>query len=522
MTYTDVLIIGSGLAALQLATHLDENLNVTILTKSNIKSSNSNLAQGGISAAVNTDDSPIHHASDTIKAGRYINHQDIVYEMTSQAPNIIQQLMKQGCSFDQIDQQLSLGQEGAHSHRRIVKAGGDQTGRMLVNTLISQLPDQINIIENAFVYELLHQNQKCYGVKYKDICEENHTIYSPHIVLATGGCGQLYPFTSNCKEATGDGVILAYLAGAIISDMEFIQFHPTLLYKNDKTQGLISEAVRGEGAVLVNQMGQNIMKAVHPLEHLAPRHIVAQTIYNHMKKGDRVYLDIQKIKNFADKFPSITDHCTKQGINLGSGLIPVAPGAHFMMGGVTTNIYGETNIEGLYAIGEVANNGFHGANRLASNSLLEGLVMGERLAQRINQSTSNIDFLIEKNSKSQDFKRIDLPPINGLRDQMMNRVGIVRNNNNLLKMIDWLDSLQVEKYLYADLSEHSKDDIQRIFLYNLAFLITKSALNRKESRGAHHRTDYPFEQDSLLSFHTILEFEERRKQYEYITTKKTN
>ncbi|GEL77405.1 L-aspartate oxidase [Tenuibacillus multivorans] len=521
MIDSDVIIIGSGLAALQLASKLKPELSVTVLTKHSIKTSNSNQAQGGIAAVIDANDHTDLHTEDTLKAGRYFNNPKVVQNMTNMAPSIIEELNQQGCAFD-LDENghIALGQEGAHSHRRIIHAGGDQTGRFVVDTLINQLSSNIQIVENAFVYEMLTTDNTCYGVKFKDFCEKNHILYGKHIVLATGGCGQIFRLTSNGEGMTGDGVMLAYLAGAEVSDLEFIQFHPTLLYVNNQSRGLISEAVRGEGATLVTESRKRIMEDVHPLNDLAPRHIVAQTIYQYLNRGQSVYLDIAMIDQFKQRFPTIAMLCERHGINLNDGLIPVAPGAHFMMGGITASIDGSTSVKGLYAIGEVTNTGFHGANRLASNSLLEGLVMGKLLAQKLNHDKSedeNLSIVSEKNATSSDS--MNLPSLDELRTSMMNYVGIVRDEKQLLSQLNWFYQLHVERYLNDDLGQFNRKEIERILTYNLSLLITKSALARKESRGAHHRADYAFEHEDYLSQHFTYQYnQERRANDEPITT----
>ena len=327
------------------------------------------------------------HFADTLEAGRFHNHEDTVREIVNEAPKLIGDLAKQGNIFDK-DQlgNLQLGLEGAHSEKRIVHSGGDATGKNVIEYLISKLPENSKVEENVFVYELIidHKQKRCIGAKAKTEDGTIRYFYGDYVILATGGCGQLYPYTSNAPTITGDGIAMAYLAGAEIADMEFIQFHPTLLYINGETKGLISEAVRGEGATLVTEDGTPIMEGVHPLKDLAPRHIVSQTIFDYIEKGHEVFLDIRSMNDFEKRFPSVTAICQNNGVNLSEGRIPVVPGSHFLMGGIKTDLMGRTSINGLFAIGEAACTGLHGANRLASNSLLEGLYQGKKLAQWIN------------------------------------------------------------------------------------------------------------------------------------------
>mgnify|MGYP001170172840 CR=1 FL=1 len=494
MEMGDVIIIGSGVAALQLATMLSHDKNVKILTKSHIKNANSYLAQGGIAAAIGDHDDTKKHFADTLQAGRFHNNEESVRDILNEAPALISDFYD---IFDK-DQQghLLLGQEGAHSVNRIVHSGGDATGKHIIDYLISKLTDNIEVEENMFAYELMidHKQQRCVGVKAKDQRGITRYFYGDCVILATGGCGQLYPITSNAPTVTGDGIAMAYLAGAEIADMEFIQFHPTLLFKDGEAKGLISEAVRGEGAILVTGDGVPIMEGIHPLKDLAPRHVVSQTIYNYIENGHEVYLDIRSIKNFGKRFPFITANCEKNGIDLSEGKIPVVPGSHFLMGGIKTDIIGRTSIHGLFAIGEVACTGLHGANRLASNSLLEGLYQGKKLSQWINANLKKhpIPNLPEP-CPSLSVNNVSLPDVRVLKEMMMKRVGIVRSKELLEEQKHWLDQFHLHDVTRLD--AYSIQDITRIFMYITASLITEAALCRTESRGGHFRSDYPFEDD---------------------------
>lgn len=454
MCLSDVIIIGSGVAALQLARNLRSEINVRIITKSHVRNGNSYLAQGGVAAALGEKDSPYQHYVDTIKAGRYHNDQDAVFKMTSEAPELIQNLFASGCSFDMNERsELLLGMEGAHSEKRIVHGGGDATGSRIIDFLLSQLKENVSITEDVFVYELLidKHSKRCIGVKGKDKQGNIEYFYADRIVIATGGCGQLYSFTSNAETVTGDGLALAYRAGAELVDMEFVQFHPTLLFKDGKTRGLISEAVRGEGAKLVTKDGFPLMDDVHPLKDLAPRHIVSQTIYNYLKKGEQIFLDIRMISNFEKRFPTITSLCKRNGVSIKDGLLPVAPGSHFLMGGIKTDLYGRTTVDGLYAIGEAACTGIHGANRLASNSLLEGLVYGERLARHLNseKSAKTNSQLIPREFKSNLTTDLSLPHIQEMQARMMDNTGIVRTHETLSEQKRWLESFNIDNWYYA-------------------------------------------------------------------------
>ena len=280
---------------------------------------------------------------------------------------------------------VKLGLEGAHSEKRIVHGGGDSTGKTVIDFLKNHI-NHVTIMENTIVYDLMISQNRCIGVKGKGKDGNDVQILADHVVIATGGLGQIYSFTSSAETVAGDGIALAYRAGAELADMEFVQFHPTLLSAGGKGVGLVSEAVRGEGARLVTEDGTYFMEGVHPYKDLAPRHVVSQTIYNKLKEGHTVYLDISSLKDFESHFPTVSSICKENGIDIKTGMLPVVPGCHFLMGGIRTDLNGQTNIPGLYAIGEVACTGVHGANRLASNSLLEGLFFGNRLASFINQS----------------------------------------------------------------------------------------------------------------------------------------
>jgi L-aspartate oxidase len=498
MKQSDVIIVGSGIAALQLANKLTKDLNVMILTKMEMTKGNSYMAQGGVAAAVGQSDDPYFHYLDTLEAGSHHNDAEAVLEMTKEAPELIKGLWQSGCRFDEdVDGELMLGMEGAHSMKRIVHSGGDATGKHMIDFLLSTMEDNISVKQSVFVYELIFNEKKdrCIGVKGK-LADGSHEIYyAEHVVLATGGCGQLYSYTSNAETATGDGIALAYIAGAKLADMEFIQFHPTLLFVDGQTRGLVSEAVRGEGAILVTGDGKRIMEGVHPLRDLAPRHIVSQRIYDYLKEGIQIYLDISSIPNFADRFPTISELCSDQGVAIGKGLIPVVPGSHFLMGGISTDLKGRTSIPGLYAIGEVACTGIHGANRLASNSLLEGMFIGSRLAEWLNSNRGRDEAEIYDGAmKREKYAPLpDLPEINELKKMMMDRTGIVRSKDLLVAQKEWLDHLGIEEWLDASLDYLPAADINKLFMYITASLITRAALDRTESRGGHYREDFPFE-----------------------------
>ncbi|MGE5398502.1 MAG: L-aspartate oxidase, partial [Chitinophagales bacterium] len=378
---TDFLIIGSGIAGLFTALKASETGDVVVLTKKSMKDSNTGLAQGGIAAAVHEEDSPFLHLEDTLEAGAGLCDIEAVQVLVTEGPDRVRELMAIGARFDTVNGTVALTREAAHSRARILHAA-DATGEAIRQALVEsclQKPS-INIQENQFLIDLLTVGGECQGALIMDGNTGQKVVYLARAtVVATGGIGQLYKYTTNPDIATADGMAACFRAGCRLADMEFIQFHPTVLATSANQRFLISEAVRGEGALLFNHGGERFMPNYHPLGELAPRDIVARAIWNQMalSQSDYVYLDLTGLKNPAKRFPNIYKTCLEQGYDLFKDRIPVSPAAHYMMGGVQTNINGETGVYGLYACGEMACTGVHGANRLASNSLLEGLVFGQ-------------------------------------------------------------------------------------------------------------------------------------------------
>ncbi|WP_165763716.1 L-aspartate oxidase [Halalkalibacter urbisdiaboli] len=520
----DVLIIGSGIAGLMAAHLLADKKNVILITKSNVNRSNSSWAQGGIAAALGTDDDWRKHFADTLLAGLSHHVDEHVEILVKRAPSLIREMEKIGVPFDKSkDGTLSLGMEGAHSRRRIVHANGDQTGKAFTETLIHVLKDRVTFLEETTAIQLLKQEDKVVGV-----LTDKGVFQAPKTILATGGAGQLYERTSNVPEATGDGFALAYRAGATLADMEFVQFHPTILYREGYAHGLISEAVRGEGAVLVDEEGTPIM-ANQPLKDLAPRDIVSREIHRKYCEGKRVFLDCRSIPNFSKRFPGISRICEKASIDLKQLLLPVAPGAHFVSGGVWTNQRGQTTVDNLYAIGEVACTGVHGANRLASNSLLEGLVFAEAVAKDILHSKPTIDYMKFDKKVANHIKEHMLPSKKELQEKMTLLVGIERNAQTLKEMKQWLlPYIPIVKLSPSEKVSKEKVEVQNMLL--VAWLMTCAALTRTESRGGHFRSDYPvlddkkwlktyikssLEQDSFIEVHSRADIK-KEKRYESV------
>ncbi|TLS39258.1 L-aspartate oxidase [Pseudalkalibacillus caeni] len=490
--HTEVLIIGSGIAGLMVAELLSMDKNVTIFTKSKMENSNSALAQGGIASVTTEDDHWSNHFFDTIRAGDFHNVEAVTELLIREGTEMVQRLIDLGVPFDRhADGRLALCKEGAHSHNRILHSGGDATGRAIIETLIERVKQSAEIFENEMAVDLLVAEGKCFGAWSLDENRAEVITFADHIILATGGAGKLYSITSNDASITGDGIAMAYRAGAVLSDLEFMQFHPTMLAVNGRGFGLISEAVRGEGAILVDEAGTPIMKGIHAMEDLAPRDIVSRAIYERIRKNDDVYLDVSMISHFEERFPTITKTCRRNGVDPQQGILPVQPGAHFLMGGVQTNRNGQTSIEGLYAIGEVANTGVHGANRLASNSLLEGIVFANRTAATIKSSKwRSVPSRYEERFLSKKVPH--LPSVKEIQQTMDVHVGIVRSGPELSKAVDWFETYRSGNEYQGAITHET---VVRWNMMTAGWLMASSAMMRTESRGGHFREDYPVRND---------------------------
>lgn len=492
-----IIVVGSGIAGLIAAIRLSRGFRVTLVTKAEVAESNTRWAQGGIAAAIFPDDSVAEHAADTMRAGAGLCNPDAVEVLCAEGPDRIRDLIQLGVPFDERDGALARGLEAAHSRARVLHAQGDATGLSIETTLVQALRRaDVEVLEHTFACDLLLHRERVTGLRVTQESGEYRELEADAVILASGGAGQLYLHTTNPSGATGDGIAMALRAGAQLADVEFYQFHPTALAVADTF--LVSEAVRGEGAVLLDAKGRRFMQALHQDAELAPRDVVARGIAMQMaaQGGQPALLDATKLGSefLARRFPSIDAACRNRGLNWGSEPIPVTLAAHYWMGGVRTDLWGRTSIPGLFAVGEAACTGVHGANRLASNSLLESLVFAWRCA----------DFLFENSPSLSDaaaFGRIESSSISSsissespsqaallsdrkeLQRLMWNMVGIERNGHGLQDALRQLDSWHAEDSTISCLETRN--------LLELARATTRAALARRESRGAHYRDDHP-------------------------------
>ncbi|MGD8746840.1 MAG: L-aspartate oxidase [Balneolaceae bacterium] len=502
---SDFLIIGSGAAGLHAALHASRFGRVSLVTKSSLEASSSYWAQGGIAAVLNNHDSFQSHKKDTVEAGRGLCNTEAVDLLVREGAERVQELVDLGMPFDRTNGTLDLGLEGGHSNRRVLHANGAATGKALVEFLTKRVERQSNIeiIEHAFVYRLQVSEGRCKGISaylYRDDTLLN--IRSTVTILATGGYSGLYRRTTNPHTSTGDGLWLGYNAGARLKDLEFVQFHPTAFYAEDGSTFLISEAVRGEGARLYNERGERFMKA-YPREELAPRDVVSQEIFRQIKQQEQnyVYLDVRHLDvvNLTAHFPALFRKIKEQGIDVSSDGIPVAPAAHYCIGGIATDLDARTSVKGLYACGEVAATEVHGANRLASNSLLECLVFSKRAVENAVNTEMRPGAIEERQLNLEIDDRLEsefLALRRQVSDLLSRYVGIYRSEKGL----------QVALNKFRELAESFTEHTNEYFairtggLLKIAELITKAALERKESRGVHTRSDYPEAGSELRHF----------------------
>lgn len=503
----DTIIIGSGLAGLTAAFHASKNGSVAIITKSQLDISNSYYAQGGIAVVIDPNDTFESHIEDTLVAGRGLCERDAVEILVSEGQKCVQELIGLGMEFDKANGDFILGLEGGHSRRRILHAGGDATGRGLTCFMLKKVQEQNNItaFEYTTVVELLVEGGTCYGVQALDFTSGCNLIFkSKATIIATGGLSRIYDRSTNPHTATGDGIALAYHAGAKLSDIEFIQFHPTALYIPGEEAFLISEAVRGEGAWLLNPKGERFMQHIHPLAELAPRDVVAHAIYTQLQlhHSDFLYLSLKHLNpdKIKKRFSTIYHTLLKYNIDLTSDLLPISPASHYMVGGIHTDLHGETNIEGLFACGEVASTGVMGANRLASNSLLECLVFGKRAAEKAmkKENMAKEFSAINPIHVHQENENLFLETKNQIATLMSKKAGIVRSAEKLNEAILELEKIKLQ--LPEKINEYNLLKIKHIT--DICTLICKSALIRTESRGGHIREDFPKE-DPAFCAHLI-------------------
>lgn len=562
--YNECIVIGSGIAGLSTAIKLSNYTKVKVFTKSALSESNTWYAQGGVAAATKSSDSWKYHYNDTIKAGQGLCDSEAVKTLVKSAPEMIEDLIKDGINFDIADGEIGVTLEGGHSSPRVLHAGGDATGEEIERKLIiyAKQCKNIKFYPQHFVLDILVNDNKCFGVTVLNIEKRKIEIHPCcYVIISTGGVGQLYKLTTNPSVSTGDGIAIAYRAGAEIKDIEFIQFHPTVFKTNDGKLFLITEALRGEGAYLRDINGKRFMSGKHPLAELAPRDIVVKEMTMVMKEQqtDFVYLDATHLDwhMLVVRFPNIINKLKENGLNLKTDLIKVSPAAHYLNGGIKTDLNGQTNIEGVYACGETAATGAHGANRLASNSLIEGLVFSARIYKDIinkinNKSLTGItDFNNSKNLKyfiaqnKKDFIKIlnkivvntqsneDINSLKSSKDKdlnlnnsnntkfnhlstasledieklktefrrlMTNRVGILREEKRLKNVLSFVNKHLSNQNFYE---RKEKEPCEFLNMLYVARLIITAAIIRTESRGTHQRCDYPETDDINWKKHII-------------------
>ena len=525
--FVDVLIIGGGLAGLRAAIEIDRSLSVLVVTKDQLRQSNSIFAQGGIAGVIDPEDRFEDHVADTISAGGGLCDPAVVEMVVREAPQRIQELIDWGTKFDKDAGELALGREGGHSHHRIVHAQGDATGREVMRAVIdwtARLP-HVTTWENSFTLDLLTDDEGCRGAIVAGGPSGLAMVWARQTILCTGGAGQLYRETSNPEVATGDGLAIAWRAGAELRDMEFMQFHPTMLYIAGSARTLVTEAVRGEGAHLVDKNGQRFMGDYDPRLELAPRDIVSRAIVLQMEKTRHscVYLDMTHLEpaRVRSRFPGLGQACSKFGLDITTDRIPVRPGAHYFMGGVSIDHEGRTSLPNLWGAGEVTASGLHGANRLASNSLLEGMVYGAHVGRGASEAALAMpddlralsivspprtasemamaaddhsarppaDDATEDEATIQHTEALDLADIrNALKSLMWRSVGVRRERNGLLSAADTIEAW-CRYVLPRQFEGPSGWELQNML--TAARIMTRAALLREESRGVHQRIDFP-------------------------------
>jgi L-aspartate oxidase len=520
----DYVVVGSGVAGLRAAIELSDAGSVLVLAKSDLSESATSYAQGGIAVALSDEDEISLHEQDTIKAGDGLCRTEAVALLVEEGPKYITQLIEWGTEFDRAGTKLAFTREAAHSRSRILHAHGDSTGREISRALLARahtIP-HLHLRAHAFTTSLIVESGTVAGVRFIDELDGSlHEVRAGAVLLATGGLGRIYRETTNPDVATGDGMAIAYDAGAVLSDMEFMQFHPTALAVKGAPRFLLSEALRGEGGILRNVNLERFMKRYNEAQELAPRDIVARAIVSEMHRtgAGHVYLDMtNKAEEFLKRrFPRIYETCSSYGLDLAIDMAPVCPAAHYMMGGVKTDLWGRTSLPGLYAAGETADTGVHGANRLASNSLLEGLVFGARSGQAMmkgapvakrhavglpgspapkpgNAQNANAGV------KSAGSARPYPPAFERIRDVVWRQIGIMRDGKDLAAAVAQLQAIELPKCEKPGRAEFEVSN-----LHSLALLMARSALAREESRGSHYRSDFPYRDDEKFGAHSMVQ-----------------
>jgi L-aspartate oxidase len=507
--FADILIIGAGLAGLRAALAIPSSMEVLVVTKDEVQQSNSSYAQGGIAGVLDPEDRFENHVEDTLRAGAGLCDRPVVEAVVREAPDQLMDLVRWGTHFDQEGGKLALTLEGGHSHRRIVHALGDATGQEVMRAVIERARAAANVTlwENTFTLDLLTDESRCVGAVVHRKGQGPLLVWAKQTILASGGAGQLFRETTNPPVATGDGMAAAYRAGAALRDMEFMQFHPTVLYVAGSSRFLISEAVRGEGAYLRDKSGVRFMPEVDPRAELAPRDIVARAIARRMDltKHPNVYLDLSHLDAglVRKRFPAIDRVCQSFDLDITCDRIPVRPGAHYMVGGVTVDLQGRTTLPGLWAAGEVTSSGLHGANRLASNSLLEGLVYGAWCGKGAAQAADDLPTTLTARAIVSRFEpesgTLDLADLrNSLQSVLWRKVGIVRDRTGLEEAMQDVD-FWCRYVLSHEFHEPHGWELQN--LLTNARLMTWAARTREESRGVHCRSDFPKTDDARWQRH---------------------
>jgi L-aspartate oxidase len=517
--FADVVIIGGGIAGLRAAMEIDPRLSLLVITKDRMDQSSSAYAQGGIASVLDPDDTFANHVEDTLIAGANLCDREVVDMVVREAPGHIRQLIEWGTKFDTENGELLLGREGGHSHRRIVHALGDATGHEIMRAMVAQARTRLkaDIWQSTFTIDLLTHEGRCRGALVWNAHHGRTFVWAKQTILCTGGAGRVFRETTNPEVATGDGMAVAYRAGAELRDMEFMQFHPTVLYIAGSSRSLITEAMRGEGARLIDSTGRRFMLDYDERAELAPRDVVSRAIVEQMEKtrAPSVFLDLSHLNadTVRKRFPGIARTCAEFGIDIATDPIPVRPGAHYMIGGITVDHVGRTTLPGLWAAGEVTSSGLHGANRLASNSLLEGLVYGKHAgagasAAALDEPDTYRAVPLENPPNEPPAEPLDLVDIrNSLRSLMWRSAGVKSAGPQLAEAADTIRRW-CRYVLSRQLADPAGWELQNML--TVASLMVTSDLAREESRGVHLRSDFPDRDDAHWRRHlTVTRFGER-------------